>query len=274
MFTGYSFFDYKYNIPGYNGQDYDGFGRYLYLILGLVIVITLLIFLRNAKKETILKYLKISGIAMICFYVIKTTWESYYDITTGRGFNFGLLPLDACSMVMIAAPIAGFGKGKLKLFAESWLASGGIVGGLSTMLFLHALKYYPFFTFGALYSMIWHIYMAFTGMWLLTTNYVESSFKTIVRGFIFHAGFSVIVIIYDYIFNDDFMMYRTAGGAPLIEGLSNELEKAGCRWITTPIMLVTYFALFCVVVFFSLGLKLLIRRIKQKPNQNQDPQAA
>ena len=273
MFKGnYGFFDYKYNIEGYNGQDYGGSGRLIYFIAALVIVTILLIVFRKATKQTVLKYLKIMGIVFTALYIIKTTWESYYDITTNRGFNTGILPFDTCSIIMWAALLAGFGKGKLKILGESWLATGGVVGGLATIPFLKALNYYPFFTFGAFYSMLWHIVMLFTGLWLFVTGYVKPNFKTLLYGFIFHIIISAVVIILDYAFNWDFMLYIGAGGVPFVESLADGFAKVNMQWLTTIIMVICYFAAFCVVVFSALLVEKLISlcRKKHSPPDNTD----
>ena len=113
MFKGnYGFFDYKYNIAGYNGQDFGGFPQYFYLFSSIVLIIILLVILRKSSKERVLKIIRIISIFLIIFYVIKTTWESIYDIKYTGSFNYGLLPFDTCSIIMLAGIIAGFFKGK------------------------------------------------------------------------------------------------------------------------------------------------------------------
>lgn len=274
MFTGYSFFDYKYNIPNYEGYDYYHFGRYLYLIISVVALVTLLIIFRNAKKETILKYLKISGIVFCAMYVIKTTWESIYDITVGpyHEFNLNIMPFDTCSIVMWASLMAGFGKGKIKKLGECWLVTGNLVGGISTMLFINALKFYPFFTFGAFYSMLWHFFMVFGGIWMIVTNYVKMEFKTVLYGFALHTAISVIVIPLDYMLGLDFMLYMNAGGVPLIESLADKFNEHGLYFLTNIVMLAAYFALFAGIVYFSLGVKKLIGLIKDLIDKHKKPQ--
>ena len=139
MFRGnYNFFEYKYNIVGYTGQDYGGFAQKLYLIISVILMVILLISLRKSSKEKVLKIIRGISIFLILFYIGKTTWESVYDIKLSGSFNTGLLPFDTCSIPMLAGLIAGFGKGKIKKYAECWLCTGGIVGGFATMLFLNA----------------------------------------------------------------------------------------------------------------------------------------
>ncbi|MBR6915136.1 MAG: hypothetical protein IKN36_02145, partial [Clostridia bacterium] len=137
MFTGnYNFFDYKFNIPGYSGQDYGGVAQYLYLAISAVLLVALLIALRKTPREKARLIIGFIGIFMTVLYIGKTAWESYYDVTVVGKFNFWLLPFDSCSFIMPAAILAGFAKGKIREAAEAWVATGGIVGGFATMLFL------------------------------------------------------------------------------------------------------------------------------------------
>ena len=261
MFTGdYNFFDYKYNITGYNGQDYGSFPQYLYLIISAVLLIILLIKLRKIGNEKVLKIIWIVSIFLIIFYIGKTTWESIYDIKLNGGFNTGLLPFDACSLVMLAGILAGYSKGRVKDYATCWLATGCIVGGFATMLFLNAFKYYPFLSFGAFYSMIWHFLMVFIGLLIIINNYVKIEYKTILKGFIFHILFSCIVIPIDYIFNFDFMMYKDLGSIPIFEDIATKLTNNGLGFINPIMMLLLYFIAFNIVFLIPMGIKKLIRK--------------
>ena len=72
MFTGdYNYFDYKYNIPGYTGQDYGGFAQYFYLALSLVLLTVLLIALRKTPKESARRIIGFLGIFLTVFYIGK-----------------------------------------------------------------------------------------------------------------------------------------------------------------------------------------------------------
>ena len=264
MFIGkYSFFEYKYNIEGYTGQDFEGFAQYLYLILLIILLILLLTILRKSSKEKVLKIIRCTSIFLFIFYIIKTTWESIYDIKLSGEFNTGLLPLDSCSIIMFAGLIAGFGKGKIKKLAESWIVTGGIVGGIATMVHLNAFKYYPFLSFGAMYSMIWHFLMVFLGLLLIITNYVDMKYITIIYGFLFHLVISIIVIPIDYIFNFDFMMYLNLGGIPIFEDVATHFTSIGLKPLNTVLMLTLYFLAFNIVFLIPLGIKKLLSKKKR-----------
>lgn len=261
MFRGdYSFFDYKYNILGYTGQDYGGIAQYLYLFISVLLLFILLFLFRKASKEKVLTIIKITSILLLVLYIVKTTWESIYDIKITGSFNAGLLPFDSCSIIILAGIISGFSKGKIKKYTDSWLSTGGVVGGVATMLYLNAFKYYPFFSFGAFYSMTWHFLMVFIGLLLIITNYVDINYKTLIKGFVFHLLVSLIVIPIDFIFNFDFMMYKSLGGIPIFEGIASKFTENGLIILNPIMMLLLYFIAFNIVF----AIPLMIKKYKTK----------
>ena len=256
MFRGnYNFFDYKYNIIDYNGQDFGGFPQYLYLIVSVILIIILLFVLRKSSKEKVLNIIRIVSIFLVVFYMVKTTWESIYDIRLSGSFNTGLLPFDTCSIIMYAGLLAGFCKGKVQKIASCWIATGGLVGGIAAMLFLNAFKYYPFLSFGAFYSMIWHFLMVFLGLLLIVTNYVDMKYTTVIYGYILHLIISLIVIPIDFIYNFDFMLYLNLGGIPIFEDIASSLTSNNLQILNPLMMLILYFIAFNIVFIISFGIK-------------------
>ncbi len=265
MFKGdYSFFDYKYNIIGYNGQDYGRFAQYLYLAISAVLLIILLSCLRKLPKEKVLSIIRVTSIFLLIFYIGKTTWETIYDIKYSGSFNTGLLPLDSCSIIMLAGILSSFTKGKIKTYSDAWLATGSIVGGISTMLYLNAFKYYPFLSFGAFYSMIWHFLMTFLGLLLIVTKYVPINYQTVIKGFVFHLIASLIVIPIDYIFDFDFMMYKYLGSIPIFEDVATKLIQKGLGILNPILMLFLYFLAFNIVFLIPIGVNKLFKEEKNE----------
>ena len=262
MFTGdYHFFDYKYNITGYSGQDYGGLAQYVYLAVSVVVIAALLIALRKTPREKVRKIIGCLGVFLTLFYLGKTAWESYYDIRLTGEFNKYLMPFDTCSLIMPAGILAGFGRGKMQKMAEAWISTGGIVGGLATMLFLNAFKFYPFFSFGACYSMLWHFLMVFMGLLLLVTHPSPLRFSLVGDGFLFHLLVSVIVIPIDFLFGFDFMLYRELGGVPIFEGVAARLTERGLGFLNPVMMLILYFAAFVIIY----AVAALIKNRKKSP---------
>lgn len=261
MYKGdYNFFDYKYNIIGYNGQDFGGFAQYLYLGISLVLMIILLCLFRRKNKESVLKIIRVISIFLVIFYFGKTIWESIYDIKLVGEFNINLLPFDTCSIIMLASIIAGFGKGKIKELAESWIVTGGILGGICAMVILNAFKYYPFLSFGAFYSMIWHFLMVFLGLLLVVTNYIDFNYKVVIKGFLFHVLFSIIVIPFDFIEKLDFMLYLNLGGIPIFENIASNLVDNGLQLLNPVLMLFLYFIGFNIVYLIDLVINKIVSR--------------
>lgn len=245
MWSGdYSFFDYKYNIDGYSGQDFDGAGRMVFMLFSLISIPLLLFLFRKAKEKQVDIFLKGVAIFLPVLDISKCVWESYYDVTTGRGFNWeGLLPLYTCSLFIYCTIGAAFGKGKFKDWCLAWVATIGLIGGLSNVILIQGLKWYPFFTFGGMYSMVYHYVMAFTSLFIVVTKYKVFHMKDIWRAMGVHVAFSAIVIPIDYVFGWDYMQYYGAGGIPLLSDLSDKLVENGLRFLTVPMMLLLYLAL-------------------------------
>ena len=263
MFNGsYNFFDYKYNIAGYNGQDYGGVAQYIYLFSSIILLVLLLIFFRKSSKEKVLFITRIITIFLIVLDIIKITWESYYDIKMFGSFNTGLLPFDTCSMIIPAGLIASFTKGKISEYAKCWLVTGSIVGGIANMLFLSALNYYPFFTFGAFYSMIWHFLMVYIGLLYIVTNYVPMKYSTIVNGFIFQLIISLLIIPIDFIFDFDFMLLVNLSSVPFFEGVASHLTAINMQFLNPILMLALYYFSFNLVFLIPFGIKKIINHSK------------
>jgi len=246
----YNFFDYKYNIEGYHGQHFGSIYQTIFLVGCLLICFILAFTLRKVKKETIDKALGYIGVFMTILYIVKTIWESHYDVQRD-GFNTYLLPFDTCSILMWATLIAGFCKGYFADWAKKWLCTLGFVGGFANALFLNALKYYPFFSFGAFYSMLWHGMMIFLAWWLLFSGNVKITLMDIPRSFGFHAVFSVVpILINHYVSQMNWMLYGDAGGIPFIEDI---VKPYANTWTGTFMVLLTYLAVdaFLVVVYMS-----------------------
>ena len=267
MWNGkYNFFDYKGNIPGYDGQDYMSPIQYILTAVGVVLVIFMLVFLRKMKKENSKKMLWIMGIIFTSLYLIKTTWESYWDIKTGQGFNIWILPFDTCSIFMPALLVAGLSKkdSVYERVAAVWLATIGFAGGVANFIFLRGLKYYPMFTFGALYSFFWHLVMVFVAFFIPVSRFHKFEWKDILISMIPMFLYSLFVIPFNYVRDLDFMLLNGAGGVPLVESLASKLIEANLRPLATLVMLVAYVFASALMVSIYIGIPKLKNIIFRK----------
>ena len=97
--------------------------------------------------------------------------------------------------------------------------------------------------------------MVFIGLLLIITNYVEINYKTVIKGFLFHLIISVFIIPIDFIFNFDFMMYKSLGGIPIFEDIALNFTENGLQVLNPIMMLLLYFLSFNIIFFIPLVIK-------------------
>ena len=254
----YNFFDYKDFIPEADKQNVMWSSAHIiFIILAVLSIILLCYFFRNIKAKSVEKYLKIISIIMPILEVIKITWETYWDLKLGHGFNItGLLPLYTCSMFIYVLPFAGFGKGKVKECALAFLTTLGVFAGLTNFFIPPIFNTYPFFSYASFMSLNYHYLMVFTGVFLVATRYYVPNFKSILKGFMPVLLFSLVVIPFDYImfYNGeywiDYMLYIHGFGAPLLPDISDALGKMSLRGVYTILVMGGY--LLITLLFVSI----------------------
>ena len=244
----YGFFDYKYNIQNF-GSDLFSIPHFIFIAIAISFTIVFGIFFRKTKHSTIDIFLKILSIVMIVLEATKISWESYYDITTGRGFNYeGLLPIYTCSLFIYTVFLSAWTKGKIRDYSLSFVTTIAMVSGAIGVVYCNGLNFYPFWTFGAFYSMFFHSIMFFTGFFLLITGYKKLEWSDILRGWVPMLVLAVITIPVDYIIGADYMQIYSGDGVPLLEGLGKIMAEAGLRPLFTALMLALYTVLSGLVV--------------------------
>jgi len=105
--------------------------------------------------------------------------------------------------------------------------------------------------------------MVFLGLLLITTNYVDMNYKTVIKGFIFHLFISLIVIPIDFIFNFDFMMYKDLGGIPIFQDIATKLTLNGLQFLNPLMMLLLYFLAFNIIYLIYIVIKKLLNIIRK-----------
>ena len=245
-----NFFDYKSNLDGYHGQDYMSTGQFIFLGIATIVIILLCIFLRKINHKKIDLFLKTLAIAIPLLEIIKIVVESYFDIKLNGSFNYsGLLPLYTCSLFIYTLPIAAFGKGKAKECCLSFITTLGIFAGLTNFVMASILLTYPFFNFHTFVSLNFHFWMTFTGVFLICSKYYVPKWSDIIKGFIPVVLLSLIVIPIDYIFEFDYMFYRTAWGTPaFISNIAKFFGGIGLRFIYTLIVFFAYDVIIAIIV--------------------------
>ena len=246
----YHFFDYKYNIPNFE-SDLFGTEHIVYIFVSLIVTILLCILLRKTDHKKIDIFLKVLSILVIILEVTKISWESYYDISTGRGFNtIGIIPVYTCSIFIYCLFLTAWLKkdSKVRRFALSFLTTISLLSGLIGMIYCNGLNWYPFWTFGGWYSLSFHFSMFFVGMFLLSTGYKILDWHDIIAGWVPLVAMSVLAVPINYIFHADYMQIYEAGGVPVTENVAKLFIEKGLRPIFTILMIGAYLLFPTVVV--------------------------
>lgn len=247
-FMGYHFFDYKYNIQGFT-SDLFSTPHIVYIVLVYIGAFAVSYLLRRTRHDKMTRFLRTLSVFVLLFEITKISWESYYDVTTGRGFNkIGLLPLYTCSLYIYTMLAAAWCKGGARKAALSFLTTISLLYGAVGVVYCNGLNYYPFWTFGAFYSLFFHSAMFITGVFLLMTGYKKLEWRDVLLSFIPILLISAVAIPVDYILGADYMMVYSGSGVPLYEPLAASLAARGLRPIYTAIMMLTHLPLAAAVV--------------------------
>ena len=244
----YHFFDYKYNIPSFDSDLFSA-PHIIYIILAIISAILVIIFRKKIKTDHFNLIFKILSIIIIALEISKMSFESYYDITTGRGFNKeGLLPIYTCSLYIYCMFLQAFFKGKLREYSLSFLTTIGMLAGLIGMIYCNGLNWYPFWTFGAFYSLFFHYAMFITGVIMLATRYVELDKRDIIKAWVPILIISFIALPVNSEYGADYMQIYEGSGVPLMSNLAKVLAAHKLRWLFSLIMIASYLILSSFVV--------------------------
>lgn len=256
----YGFFDYKYNIAGFS-SDLFGTQHIVFILLAYILTFLVSYLFRKARHERISLGLRILSVTMVLLEATKISWETYYDVTTGRGFNsFGLLPVYTCSLFIYTLLCAAWGRGKVREYSLSFISTVSLLYGAVGVIYCNGLNWYPFWTFGAFYSLFFHTTMFATGVFLLMTGYVKPTWTDSFKAFVPILLLSLVAIPINHRLHSDYMLIYSGGGVPLYEDLAAALAEKGMRWVYTVIMMVTHIPLACLVI----GGYKLIRKVAKK----------
>lgn len=150
-------------------------GHLILLSLTIIGIIIALHFTKNKTYEEITKIIRKTTIFLWILEIIKIV----FNLVTGNRNNPNTyIPLYFCSLILYAGIFSGFGKGVIKRIGDIFLATGGIVAGISFILVpLTSLSNYPIFHYISIQSFILHGIMIYIGILVNITGYVKYDIK-------------------------------------------------------------------------------------------------
>ena len=173
----------------------DHFKLIIITVIGIIIALKKTI---NKSKEEVKRIIKTCTIIIWIFEIIIISFK----LRTGdiRDIN-NYVPLYYCSLLLYAGALASFAKEKLKRVGEVFLATGGIIGGITFIIFpTTSLLTYPMLHMVSLHSFLFHGIMVYLGILINATHYIELKISDIK----YYASLVGIVCILAYIINNIF----------------------------------------------------------------------
>ena len=158
----------------------------------------------------------------------------------------------------------------------AFFCSIGLVAGLSNFVYLSAAGWYPIFTFGCLYSVIFHGVIVFVGVSLLATELYTPSFKTIYEGMVPIVMFGIPVMVINFVidhFNNhgwvDYMLLMYGNGFPIIGDLAVYMRDHGMHVLFSLLILfIVYPIATALMTFIIMGIRKAVKKIKEKIQNN------
>ncbi len=173
----------------------DHFKLIVVTLFGIIIALKKTI---HSTKEEVKKIIKKCTILVWIFEIIIISFK----LCTGDIKNVGnYVPLYYCSLLLYAGALASFAKGKLQRIGEVFLATGGIIGGFTFIIFpTTSLPTYPMWHIVSLHSFLYHGIMVYLGILINITNYITLQLNDIK----YYAFLVFIVCILAYTINNIF----------------------------------------------------------------------
>lgn len=124
-----------------------------------------LVALRRAEAHTVRRVVRISTAVL---WALEAAKIAFVLTCTSHTLN-DFIPLYYCSIVLYAGALSSLGRGVWRRMGDTFLATGGIVGGASFLCFPStSLPRYPLVHFISWHSFLLHGLMVFLGLLLLT----------------------------------------------------------------------------------------------------------
>jgi uncharacterized membrane protein YwaF len=170
-------------------------GHMVLLSITIIGIVIALYFTKNKTKEEVRKIIKNCTIFLWILEIIKIV----FNLLTGNAGNpNSYIPLYFCSLILYAGIFSAFFEGTLKRVGDVFLATGGIVAGISFLLVpMTSLTNYPVFHYISIQSFTLHGIMVYIGILVNVTHYVEYSKED----FKYYFGLIIVIGVFAYLVN-------------------------------------------------------------------------
>lgn len=175
-----------------------GMFNYKHMLLFIAIAMLIAFVVKNTKIEKKEQVKKIIQKSTLIIWILEIA-KIIFLISIGEGKNINkIVPLYYCSLLLYSGLFSSVGKGIIKKAGDVFLATGGIVGGLTFLVFpTTSLPEYPMLHFISLHSFFFHGTMVYLCIIINKFKYIELKFSDIV----YYASLIFIICLGAYAVN-------------------------------------------------------------------------
>ena len=169
-----------------------------FVLIAITLVAIIIALKYTINRKDVQKIIKKCTIFICIFEIIKIIFKIVND---GLDNLNNYVPLYYCSMLIYAGLLSSFCKGRLKRTGDVFLATGGLIGGITFIVLpTTSLNYYPMWHLMSIHSFIFHGIMVYLSLLVNLTHYIKLEKNDIV----YYSTFVGIICIIAYIVNNIF----------------------------------------------------------------------
>lgn len=241
------------NFPQEHVMGLFGLGHILLILFYIVGAAVLAINERRHSKQYIENVIIICGAYLIITEIIKIL-VAYFN---GGGIA-SMFPLPYCGLFIPAIILAMFKNPKVKHIGYTFIAIGGIVGGIFYIFVPNgSIDHYPIYHVKAIHGISYHFIMAYLGLTLLTTGLYKIKAKNFIYYLSFMAVATIVALINNHFFGAHSLFLNTGSG---IKFLQNICDKVPLIYALGVFLAETFLAYFGMLGIYYL----LVKHIKLK----------
>lgn len=231
-------------------------GGHIFMLICCLVALTIMIVtLLKKQSSNPYKVVRIVAVAVFVLEIVKTVW----GLSAGRyDAWYDYLPIWFCSLFIPFSLLAGFGKGKVRELALSFMYYGGLIGGSTYLVFpTTSIGRYPFWHFITFHSMFFHTIMIFMALYIVKNQLIKPSMKDMKGYVLLIIGACVLAYVVNENLGTNYMF--------LAKPASNNALLQLALAIAGPLypVLITLWQAF-VSFFMALGLyQLYAKRVKK-----------
>ena len=244
------FFKYYTEIPKEMTFKNFGMAHNISLLIILIFIILGISFIRKIDRKKCKFIIKVLAVCVPVLELSHTVWLYNCGLTDWQK----LLPLHICAMNMILIPIAIFSK---NLLIREYVFAFSIVGGIFGVVLPSGVSgSYPIIHYQTIQTFIYHSLLIFIPIAQIAIDDFMPDIKNIYKVHILFIVLAILVGIFDYTFDENYMFIKYPPDVELAKYIFNNLG------------IVVYTIVFIIVCTFGsilmyLPLELYKKKIKK-----------